>query len=101
MSGMIMVKSQAEEALLLKLVSEFASKVVLPRLSTPTDTFKRYAEKGVYGIIGVETDEKTHESLFQIELPPSFLGYIEYEVHKLRDFVTANEVKNLGKNILL
>jgi hypothetical protein len=101
MSGMIMVQSQAEETLLLTLVKEFASKVVFPRISVPTETFKRYAEKGVYGIVGVETDEKTHESLFQIQLPPSFLGYIEYEVHKLRNFVAANEVKNPGKNILL
>jgi hypothetical protein len=101
MSGMIMVQSQAEEKLLLDLVTEFASKVVLPRLSTPTETFKKYAEKGVYGIVGVEVDDKTHESLFQIQLPPSYLGYIEYEVRKLRDFVAANEVRNPGKNILL
>lgn len=98
---MIMVKSQAEENLLLELVAEFASKVVMPRLSAPTETFKKYAANGVYGIVGVDTDEKTLESLFQIELPPSYLGYIEYEVQKLRDFVASKQEEILGKNILL
>lgn len=100
MSGMIHVKTKAEEELLLKLVTEFGSKVITSRLVTPTDTFKKYAEKGVYGIAAVETDEKTQESFFRIQLPPSYLGYIEYEVHKHRDFVNANAAKNPGKNIL-
>ena len=99
MAGMIMVKSHAAEKLLLLLVSEFASKVILPRNSRANDTFKKYAENGIFGISGVETDDGTSEALFQIELPGSYLKYIQYEIDKLEGFVALNEEQPLGKNI--
>ena len=100
MAGMIMVKSHAAEKLLLMLVSEFASKVVLPRNSRANETFKKYAENGIFGISGVETDDRTNEALFQIELPGSYLKYIQYELDKLEGFVALNEEQLPGKNIL-
>lgn len=101
MSGMIMVKSHAEENLLLTLVSEFGTKVVLPRNFKPNDTFTKYQKAGIYGITGVEVDEKTNEALFQIELPPAFVQYIQYEIDKLRNFVVVNAEEPQGKNILV
>lgn len=101
MPGMIMVKTHSEEELLLQLVSEFGSKVVLPRNFKANETFTKYQKAGIYGITGVEVDDKTNEALFQIELPPVFVRYIEYELGKLRDFVAANEEVPQGKNILV
>lgn len=99
MGGMILVKSHSEENLLLQLVGEFASKVVMPRSFKPNDTFKKYADAGVYGITGVEVDSESNEALFQIELPGTYIQYIVYEIEKLRSFVAENSPKQLDKNI--
>lgn len=99
MGGMIMVKTHAEESFLLELISEFGSKVILPRNFIANDTFKKYAEAGIYGITGVEVDKSSNEAIFQIELPPAYLGYIDYELNKLRNFVLANAEELPGKNI--
>lgn len=97
MAGMIMVNTKSEKELLLKLVGEFASRVIIPRGFVTNATFDKYKEMGIFGITGVEEDLKTSETLFQIELPPSYILYIQYEVDKLRSFVRANEELHLDK----
>lgn len=94
---MILVKTHSEEELLLKLISEFASKVILPRNFSPNETFKKYAAVGVFGITGVE--KENNEVIFMVELPPSYVRYIEWEVDRLRNFVQLNEAKPQGENI--
>lgn len=99
MAGMIWVKSHVEEDAFLQLVSEFNHKVTLSRSFKPNDTFKKYAEAGIYGITGVEVDEETNEALFQVELPGPYLQYIQFEIDKLRNFVLEAEPKQPDKNI--
>lgn len=96
MAGMILVKTKAEEHLMFELMKEFGAKMVLPRRYIATETFKKYANEGFYGVLGAEKDNKTNETLFEIALPEPFVKYIDYEIHKLRDFL--NSVKHQSEN---
>lgn len=87
MTEMLLVKSHAEENLLLTLVQEFGSKVILPRNFSPGETFKKYAKEGIYGVIAIEHDPVNNEALYEIALPLAYLGYIDYELEKLRKFL--------------
>ena len=89
MAGMVITKTKAEEQLLLTLVQEFGPKIILPRRYTPTEVFKKYSQQGVYGIINVEADGDTKEIIFEVALPPTYIRYIEYEIEKLRSFVSS------------
>lgn len=97
MAGMILIKTKAEEHLMFELMKEFGAKMVLPRRYVATETFKKYANEGCYGVLGAERDIKTNETLYEIALPEPFVKYIDYEIHKLRDFL--NSVKQQNESI--
>jgi hypothetical protein len=92
--GMVLVKTKAEEQLLITLLQEFGPKVILSRRFEPTETFKHYTKLGIHGVLNVEHDGDTGETIFEIALPPTFVGYIEYEIGKLRNFVSAAKEKD-------
>jgi hypothetical protein len=89
MTEMLLVKSHAEENLLLVLVQEFGPKVILPRNFSPGETFKKYAKEGIYGIIAIEHDPVNNEALYEVALPKAYLQYIDYELEKLRKFLAS------------
>lgn len=89
-----MVKTKAEEELMFQLLKEFGSKVVVGRRFTPTETFKSYCKQGIYGVVEVEADTSTGHKLYDLALPESFVGYIQYEVDKLRNFLTSVKQQN-------
>lgn len=89
MAGMVLIKTKAEEELMFQLLKEFATKVIIDRRANPSETFKNYCNQGIYGILGVDTEQPTGHKLFEIALPQSFVGYIEYEIDKLRGFLTS------------
>jgi len=93
MTGMLMVRTHAEEDLMLRLIQEFGSKVILPRNFQATDTFKKYAKEGVYGVIGIDHDKTAGEAIYEVALPKVYIQYIEYEIGKLRTFVEAAKEK--------
>lgn len=99
MTGMLMVKTHAEEDLLLRLIQEFGSKVILPRNFQPGETFKKYASEGIYGVVGIEHDKSAGEAIYEVALPKVYIQYIEYELDKLRKFVgsTKEKVTNTQK----
>lgn len=89
MAGMVLVKTKAEEELMFQLLKEFATKVIVSRRANPSETFKSYCSQGVYGILGVDTEQPSGHKLFELALPEAFVGYIEYEIDKLRGFVSS------------
>lgn len=89
MAGMVLIKTKAEEELMFQLLKEFATKVIISRRANPSETFKSYCNQGVYGILGVETEQPSGHKLFELALPEAFVGYIEYEIDKLRGFVSS------------
>jgi hypothetical protein len=93
MAELLLVKSHAEEDLMLRLIQEFGSKVMLPRNFKPSDIFHKYAKEGVYGILGVEHDPTKNEALFEVALPKVYLQYIDYELDKLRSFLSSAKEK--------
>lgn len=94
MAGMVITKTRAEEQLLLTLVQEFGPKVILPRRYTPSEVFKKYSQQGIYGITNTETDMENSEVIFEVALPPTYIRYIEYEIEKLRNFVSSAKDQN-------
>lgn len=94
MSEMIMIKTKAEEDLMFQLLKEFATKVVTGRRFIATDTFNNYKKQGIYGVIEVVTEQPNGHKLFELALPAPFAGYIQYEVDKLRDFLTSVKQQN-------
>ena len=93
MSDLLLVKTHAEEDLLLRLVQEFGSKVILPRNFQPSSIFTKYAKEGIYGVIDIEHDAVKNEALYQIALPKVYLQYIDYELEKLRKFLASAKEK--------
>lgn len=93
MTDMLLVKSHAEEDLMLRLIHEFGSKVILPRNFQPGETFKKYAKEGIYGIMGIEHDPVNNEALYEVALPKAYLQYIDYELGKLRKFLESAREK--------
>jgi predicted mannosyl-3-phosphoglycerate phosphatase (HAD superfamily) len=93
MTEMLLVKSHPEEDLMLTLIQEFGSKVILPRNFQTSDTFKKYAKEGIYGIMGVELDPVQNEALYEVALPKAYLQYIDYELQKLRKFLDSAKEK--------
>lgn len=93
MTGMLMVKAHAEEDLLLRLVQEFGSKVILPRNFQASETFKKYAKEGIYGIIGIDHDKQRGEAVYEVALPEVYIQYIDYELDKLRKFLESAKDK--------
>lgn len=94
MGEMVMTKTKAEEELMFQLLKEFGSKVVVGRRFTPTETFKNYCKQGVYGVVEVEVDTTTGHKLYDLALPEPFVGYIQYEVDKLRGFLVSVKQQN-------
>lgn len=93
MTGMLMVKTHAEEDLMLRLIQEFGSKVILPRNFQPSDTFKKYAKEGIYGIVGIDHDKLKGEAVYEVALPQIYIQYIDYELGKLRTFLESAKEK--------
>lgn len=94
MGEMVMIKTKAEEELMLQLLKEFGSKVVVGRRFVATETFNNYCKQGIYGIVEVETDVSTGHKLYDLALPEPFVGYIQYEVDKLRGFLASVKQQN-------
>lgn len=94
MGEMILVKTKAEEELMFQLLKEFATKVVVGRRFTPTETFTRFSKQGVHGVIEMETDTSNGHKLYDLALPEPFVGYIQYEIDKLRSFLASVKQQN-------
>jgi predicted hydrocarbon binding protein len=89
MGAIILVKSNAEEELMFELLKEFGTKVTVSRRGNLSETFKTFSKQGVFGVLEVEKEKDTNHKLYELALPDAFVGYIEYEVQKLRDFLSS------------
>lgn len=92
MAEMILIKTKAEEELMVQLLKEFATKVIINRRGEPTETFKTFCKQGIYGILDVVVEQPSGHKLFELALPESFVGYIDYEIEKFRGFVASAKV---------
>lgn len=89
MGAMILVKTSAEENLMFELLKEFGTKVTVNRRGNLSETFKTFCKQGVYGVLEVAQEKGSNDKLYELALPEAFVGYIEYEISKLRDFVAS------------
>ncbi len=74
---------------MVQLLQEFATKVIVSRRITPTETFKNFCKQGVYGVWEMIVEQPSGHKLFELALPDAFVGYIEYEIEKFRGFVSS------------
>ena len=82
--NLIEVRNASEEELMLKVVKEFANRVILPRKWTATETFKKFKDKGIYGVIGIDADENSGDTVYEIALPKHYIRFIEFLIEKER-----------------
>ena len=94
MAEMILIKTKAEEELMVQLLKEFATKVIVNRRGEPTETFKSFCKQGIYGVLEVINEQSSGHKLFELALPEPFVGYIEYEIEKFRNFLTSVKQQN-------
>jgi hypothetical protein len=94
MAETLLIKTKAEEELMIQLLKEFATKVVVSRRGEPSEIFKSFCKQGIYGVWGLEVQQPTGHKLFELALPDAFVGYIGYEIEKLRGFLTSVKQQN-------
>jgi hypothetical protein len=80
--GLILVKNNQEEDLMLALLKEFGSKLILPRNANTNEFFKKYAAQKIFGILDVVKDECLGEFVYELALPDHYCGFITYMIHK-------------------